>query len=582
MTPVRCDFQLGDLFSAFLKARVNPNQGFELVGYLSPLLCDVDSLPQSRASWYRAWWDFVDSSYESILQKLQEMVHPLKGMLTLSVDGGTVRSLSCQAVFVVLHVGQIAVPLPPYLETSRGSSETAQKVLNGIKDNLERLNCTLADVGFIIADRSSTNRSAYRKMCGAVEDLLEDEDDDDDDENFHDIVQTLVWMKDSHFYKNVSKSSVFVECLPHAVHNSMKEFYRSESIVGRYEKALECVQCFGQCFYNALHRRGRFLDFMKKFKQQHAGREKTASEVLQDLLVAGVSRHSDEVKELILAVNPEWAAHDVEYISACVAEQVEREKRAMKSSVANAAPTESPTRYAVAHWGKLTFLASHYLAVEAFLKSEQHLPDSAKKLLVLLREEETKSQLLNLAVITQPAHTFLERVGDSSSPCAHLVESWLQDLFGSLSLSQNETLIPDIKVLEGILRKRTVDSATFASQPWKAAAAFVPVKRVRPDARTMSSILPVHVPVDLWRNFCADQEFSTASDDEKKHPHRYWERQPPSVLRNIALSVLHLPCNVFSADRCVALSNTLFGEKQAETSLEHFKQELVCYGAFKA
>eukprot|EP00760_Papus_ankaliazontas_P021257 PhM_4_TR18664/c1_g4_i3/m.19762 len=214
----------------------------------------------------------------------------------------------------------------------------------------------------------------------------------------------------------------------------MKDFCRSPVIANKYKKCLDCVKFFGHSFFNSVHRRGRFLDFMKNFKKCHAGREKTKAEELLDLLVAGESIHSEDVRSLVHQVNPEWAQIDTaEYLSVCVTDHVEKQSCAIKPSIANAAPTDSPTRYALAHWGKVTFLASNYLAVEAFFKSEAFIPESASKLLTLLADEETKTQLLEFAVITKPAHDFPNRVGDSAceeaaprcerselpAPCSH-------------------------------------------------------------------------------------------------------------------------------------------------------------------
>eukprot|EP00760_Papus_ankaliazontas_P021256 PhM_4_TR18664/c1_g4_i2/m.19764 len=113
--------------------------------------------------------------------------------------------------------------------------------------------------------------SLQEDVCGAVEELLQDDDEEPElpGREGLSVVNNVVFVEDSQFYKSLSNTSIFVECLPHALHNSMKDFCRSPVIANKYKKCLDCVKFFGHSFFNSIHRRGRFLDFMKNFKKCH-------------------------------------------------------------------------------------------------------------------------------------------------------------------------------------------------------------------------------------------------------------------------------------------------------------------------
>eukprot|EP00760_Papus_ankaliazontas_P037151 PhM_4_TR8434/c4_g1_i7/m.4135 len=154
---------------------------------------------------------------------------------------GRIKSLCIKGLFVVLHVGNMNIPLPPFLGDSRASRETGIFIFKELQKVLALLDCTVKDVAYVCADRSSTNRAAFALVDGDINEALQeesedegsdDDDDGDDDETLlHKYVRdnnliNAIFIEDSGVFKQQGGSLVVVECLAHAVHNAMKDLFK--------------------------------------------------------------------------------------------------------------------------------------------------------------------------------------------------------------------------------------------------------------------------------------------------------------------------------------------------------------------
>eukprot|EP00760_Papus_ankaliazontas_P037144 PhM_4_TR8434/c3_g1_i4/m.4111 len=105
-----------ELISACLGSGLCPHQAFRLQQQLPARLI---THPLKRSSFYVKWWELVNSTADSFIEKAKLAVAANKGCIGLSVDGGCIKSLCIKGLFVVLHVGNMNIPLPPFLGDSR-------------------------------------------------------------------------------------------------------------------------------------------------------------------------------------------------------------------------------------------------------------------------------------------------------------------------------------------------------------------------------------------------------------------------------------------------------------------------------
>eukprot|EP00760_Papus_ankaliazontas_P009794 PhM_4_TR14133/c5_g3_i1/m.39457 len=171
----------------------------------------------------------------------------------------------------------------------------------------------------------------------------------------------------------------------------------------------------------------------------------------------------DDLRSEICAVDESWGSvTTLEHLEVKLRARIQEE--ALRKSSATAAPTESVTRFAVAHWGKLTFLSTNHKAVLCFMTKEKESKKVPASLLLLfdeLSDSATLCQINDVLHSTKPVHEFIKTVGDTGRPVAHLVSNKLSGALKQLrrDCGENGTVVADI------LEARTTHSAQWSSQP---------------------------------------------------------------------------------------------------------------------